>query len=152
MKMKQFATVAALALGAVIMLSPSARAQDTAPSTNQPPAGAGGGRQRGMNIQRLKTQLNLTDDQVTKLTPILKDRQDQMMALRNDTTLSQEDRRAKMKDIADAINAKVKAILDPDQFTKWQQMQTRRRQAGQGGQGGGPGGTQPPSTNNPSSN
>jgi len=147
MKRIQFATIGALVLGTIIMLSPAARAQDTAPSTNQPPAGAGGRPQRGLNMQRLKTQLNLTDDQVQKLQPILKDRQDQMLALRNDTSLTGQDRRDKMKTITDAINAKVKDILNADQFAKWQQlMQNRRRPQGAPG---GPGGGQPPSTNNP---
>jgi hypothetical protein len=52
-----------------------------------------------------------------------------MRDLRNDTTLSTDDRRAKMKTIRDDANAKLKTILTPDQFAKYQALMPARRPA-----------------------
>jgi Spy/CpxP family protein refolding chaperone len=145
MKKSLFTTISALSLGCLILACPTARAQDNAPSTNRPPAGANGQRARGANMaEAMKQQLGLSDDQVEKLKPVFKDQQEKMAALRADTTLSREDLMAKRKEIQDATSAKVKEILTPDQFTKWQQMvqnRMRGRRGPQGGQGGagGPG-------------
>ena len=48
---------------------------------------------------RLGRQLGLSSDQVEQITPILADRRQQMKDLREDTSLSQRDRRAKAKSI-----------------------------------------------------
>ena len=47
--------------------------------------------------------------------------------LRADTGLSREDRRAKAKELTDAINAKLKTVLTPDQLEKYQKMSMQRR-------------------------
>ena len=156
MKKNLCATMASLALGSLMILSPTSHAQDSAPSTNQPPPGAGGpGGRRGNPLDAMKQQLNLTDDQVEKLKPILKEQQDKMKALRADTTLSREDMMAKRKELQAALSDKVKDILTPDQFVKWQKMAQNRggRRGPQGapgaGQPGQSGGTPPPAAGNP---
>jgi Spy/CpxP family protein refolding chaperone len=53
-----------------------------------------------------------------------------MKALREDTSLSQEDRRAKMKEIRDAMQAKIKEILTPEQYKKWEKHLRQNRKAG----------------------
>jgi Spy/CpxP family protein refolding chaperone len=85
-------------------------------------------------------QLDLTDDQKTTVKPIIEDMMTQIRALRADQTLSQDDRRAKMKEIRDAAGVKLKDILTPDQYAKWEKMGAR------GGRppGGAPSATPPP--------
>jgi len=56
----------------------------------------------------------------------------QMMTLRNDTSLSQDDRRSKMMDIRKSSQDKIRAILTDDQKTKYDallaEMRDRMRQ------------------------
>ena len=76
----------------------------------------------------LSKQLSLTSDQQAKVLEVLKSEQSQMEKLRSDSSLSQEDRRAKMMDIHKSSNDQVRAILNPDQQKKWDEMQSRREQ------------------------
>ena len=91
-----------------------------------------------MNFDRIATQLALTDDQKTKAKPIFEEMQQKTAELRKDTSLSQEDRRAKMKEIREAATAKLKEVpLTQEQLDKWVKMgQGQRRPAG--GAGGPP--------------
>ena len=93
-------------------------------------------------------QLNLTDDQKAKVKTILDGQMQKMRELRDDTSLSPEDRRPKMQAIREETTAQMKAVLTPDQFEKWQKtMQRNRRPGGPGGPP--PGGGQPGGTNAP---
>jgi Spy/CpxP family protein refolding chaperone len=146
MKLNKTLMIAALVAGSVFAAEVAVRAQD---ATNTPPAGGrpGGPGARGrMNFETIATQLALTDEQKTKAKPIFEEMQQKMMALRQDTTLSQEDRRAKMKEIRDAATAKLKEVpLTQEQLDKWAKMgQGNRRPPG--GAGGPPpaGDTKPP--------
>jgi Spy/CpxP family protein refolding chaperone len=116
--------VALLTLGAVVALGPIVRAEDT-PSS--PPPGAGGGAtspggQRRASLDKFLTDIKATDDQKDKLKTIFKERVEKMQALRDDTSLSQEDRAKKRKEITDASNAKVKGVLNADQYTKYEEF------------------------------
>lgn len=142
------------------MLGTALRAQD---STNTPPAGGppaggpppgGGMRGRGPSIEQLTTNLSLTADQIPKVKAVLDEQRQKMGELFQDQDLSQDDRRAKMKEIRDGVMAKMKDILTPDQFEKWQKMSQRmRRPGGPSGPGGPPptGGNPPPPAGNPPS-
>jgi protein CpxP len=124
------------ALSAVPMM-----AQDPAPA-QQGQMGGGGGRGRGMEgrqLEMLTQKLNLTTDQQAKVKAIDEDTGKQMMALRNDTSLSQDDRRAKMMDIRKSSQDKIRAVLTDDQKTKYDAMQAEMRERmKERQQGGGP--------------
>lgn len=68
--------------------------------------------------------LNLTPDQKTKVDPILEAERDKVAVINQDTTLSPEDRRAKIMQIRDNTTAQLKPILSQDQFLKWQRMRS----------------------------
>ena len=135
-------------------------AQDTPPppppaaqTQGPPPGGPGGGGRGGMNPERrlamMKDQLGLSDDQSKKIKAILDEGQGKMEGVRADTTLSQDDMRAKMMTLMQDQNSKIRAVLTADQQTKFDAMQQRGRRGGggpggPGGQGGPP--PQPPST------
>jgi len=74
----------------------------------------------------LTKQLGLTSDQQPKVLDALKSEQSKMEALHSDSSLSQDDRRAKMMDIHKSTNEQVRAILTPDQQKKWDEMQSKR--------------------------
>jgi len=126
MKLNKTLALAALVAGSLFAGSVALQAQD---NTNTPPAGAppGGGMRGRPNFEMISKQLELTDDQKPLVKPIVEDMQKQASELRKDTSLTQEDRRAKMKEIRDGAAAKLKDILTPEQFAKWQKIGQRQR-------------------------
>ena len=126
MKLNKTLALAALVAGSLLAGSSALQAQD---NTNTPPAGGppGGGMRGRPTFEMISKQLDLTDDQKPLVKPIVEDMQKQASELRKDTSLTQEDRRAKMKEIRDGAAAKLKDILTPEQFAKWQKMGQRQR-------------------------
>jgi periplasmic protein CpxP/Spy len=133
---------ATLVLGALLttgaMFASAQAADSAAPATqdqtqtNAPKGGMNPERQ----AKRLGKQLNLSQDQVSQIQPILADRDQQMQALRGDSSLAPADRRAKAKGIMDDSNTKIEAVLNDQQKQQYEQMlASRRAHRGQGGQG-----------------
>lgn len=144
MKLNQTLIIAGLIAGGVFAANTAVRAQgstNTPPAVTQPrPPGA-----RPSPADFVAKQLALNDDQKEKIKPILEERQQKAAELRKDTTLSPTDRRAKMKEIREATDAKMKEVLTADQYEKWTKMGAGRpRPAGAGAPP--PGGTPPPAT------
>jgi len=97
-------------------------------------------------MQKMEQELKLTDEQKTKMQEARKEQAEKAKALRDDTTLTQDQRMEKMKALRTDNQAKMKTLLTPEQFEKWTKMQgemmNRRGQGGRGGQGAP--GTPPP--------
>ena len=155
MKANKTILIAVLAAGSLLVWSPALRAGDTNTPPSTPPAGAppAGQRPPGMRgaltLDQLAQQLNLTDDQKAKVKPILEARDQKMRELRGDTSLTREDRSAKMKALRDDMTTQMKAVLTPEQFDKWQKMPPAGRDRRNGPPPGGnppPAGTPPPAT------
>jgi protein CpxP len=143
---KTILRVAVLALGMTALSALPAMAQD--PSAPPPPpegqAGPQYGRGGGMGehqLESLTKKLNLIPDQVTQVKAINDDSRKQMMALREDTSIAQADKRAKMMDIYKASQDKIRAILTDDQKAKYDALQAEvrdRMESRRGGAGGAP--------------
>ena len=123
-----------LAASLISIAAPFAAAQDS-PANQQPTQGNGGwhhGRpDPAQRTQELTKKLNLTSDQQTKVQDIFQSEHSQMEGLRQDTSLSQQDRHAKMMEIHKGTDAQVRALLDSTQQKKWDEMQAKREQWGQ---------------------
>ena len=74
------------------------------------------------HLQMLSEKLNLTDDQKAKLKPILQDEMQQMKAVREDSSLSEDQKRAKMKSIHESLHDQINAVLTPEQQAKFKEM------------------------------
>jgi protein CpxP len=137
---------ALLALCTTALSALPVMAQDPAPSAQDqaaPPNGGhrGPGQREEHQVDFLTKKLNLTPDQVTQVKAIDDDSRTQMMALRQDTTTPQADKRAKMMDIHKASQAKIRAVLTDDQKTKYDALQAQmkeRHESREGGQGAPP--------------
>ncbi|MBX9601286.1 MAG: hypothetical protein K2X35_09785 [Bryobacteraceae bacterium] len=81
---------------------------------------------RGGGIHRGLDHLDLTNDQKQKLQPVLEEQRKQMMALRDDTNLTPQDRRRRMGEIRDAFLAKARPILTEEQLKKMEEMRGKR--------------------------
>jgi len=130
MKSTKTMLIAALAAGALLACSSVLPAQDT---PNTPPAGGMKGRMMGPTIEQLTTNLSLTAEEIPKVKAVLDEQKKKMADLRADQSVQGQDRRTKMQEIRADVTAKMKEILTPDQFTKYQTMtQRNRRPAGSG--------------------
>jgi periplasmic protein CpxP/Spy len=123
-----------VAAGAISIAAPFAAAQDAPPADQQSqPSQAHGGWHHGPQdpaerTKELAKHLNLTADQQTKVQDILQSQHSQMESLRQDTSLSQDDRRAKMMEIRKNTDSQIRALLDSNQQKKWDEMQAKREQ------------------------
>jgi len=135
---------ALLALCTTALSALPARAQDPASAPAQDQAGPPNGGHRGAGqreehqVEFLTKKLSLTPDQVTQVKAIDDDSRTQMMALRQDATTPQADKRAKMMEIHKASQDKIRAVLTDDQKTKYDALQAQmkeRRESRDGGQG-----------------
>lgn len=96
-------------------------------------------------LQRLSQMLDLTGDQQEKIRPILENEMTQMQQMRSDTSLSQDDRMSKMKQLRETTTAQINPILTPDQQKKYAELMSRMRE----GRGPGGRGQAPPPTSQP---
>ena len=71
--------------------------------------------------------LALTPDQVSKIEPILADRDQQVQGLRSDTTLAPNDRKAKMHGIRQDSDTRIEAILNDTQKQQYEQIKQSRK-------------------------
>jgi Spy/CpxP family protein refolding chaperone len=146
-------TLAAAGLG--FAFTP-ARADDTTPAPPAPPADTvngppidgttpppppPGGHRRGGGyiLADLTEKLNLTPDQQKAIGGYIAAGRQQAKAVRDDTTLSREDRRSKMMAIMQTTRSEIRADLTPDQQKIFDTLRPGR---------GGPGGPPPPSNPN----
>jgi len=119
-----------VAVGAVSVAVPFAAAQDSPPADQQSqPSQEHGGWHRGQ--QRSRPAHPGTDPNSSSSRPISKPKcwmplqsaHTQMESLRQDTSLSQQDRRAKMMDIHKNTDSQIRGLLDSNQQKKWDEMQ-----------------------------
>jgi len=104
------------ALGAVLVLFLAGQvinAQTQSEPSNS--SGQGQGRPYGRRSPGFD-RLNLTPDQQAKLKTIHESTQQQIEAIRNDSTLSQTDREAKLRAVHESARQQLQAILTPDQL------------------------------------
>ena len=140
-----------LSLGLGIAFGQNAQAQ-AAPDQSGQGAGMDGRMGRHAmptvddQVKHMAKKLNLSDDQQAKLKPILEDQRKQMEQIRDDSSLSRDDRFSKMKSVHENSAAQIKALLNEDQQKKFDKMQEERREH-MGGRGPGNG---PPPSDGPS--
>src|SRR5579885_838453 len=70
---------------------------------------------RGAGFERMAQALNLTDEQKSQIQPILQQQRQKLEALRNDNSLSQEQKREQFQQIREQTRSQINAILTPDQ-------------------------------------
>jgi len=103
-----------LVLATILSLSPAA-AQHQAPKSQ---------------VQRIVDQLNLTPDQKAKADPFLEEDAKKVRALRDDSSLSAEERKKKSAEIRKGTVAKLKPILTEDQWKQFEQLREERQKQG----------------------
>src|SRR6267378_6548707 len=106
-----------VSLGLVAVLAvPVALAKSQA---TPPPQAAG--KEKGMHgggLQAAVESLNLTEEQKAKVKDIFADAKTKRQAVSNDASLSDEQKKAKMKELHSSTMAKLNEVLTPEQQTE----------------------------------
>jgi Spy/CpxP family protein refolding chaperone len=138
--------IAALCVLTLGYVSPVLRAEDGAPEST--PETKPANRPQGNPGDMLKDKLGLTDAQAEQMRAVRQETDAQLKALKANTALSMDERKAEFMKIRDAAKAKTDAILTPEQQAKFAKIREAMQQSGgdhkpgQGpgaGQGQGPG-------------
>jgi len=121
--------VALVTLASLFALSPVAKAQSTNLSTPRA-AVAPKGQHGAMDpLQIMKQSLNLSDEQKKNLDPVLKEQRDKINALRRDTSLTRQQRMARLREMQQGRDSQIKAHLTSEQAEKWQKIRQSQRGA-----------------------
>ena len=147
-RIKCVPSAAALLLFTATAMTLPCRAQTDAPGQTSsqapsgPPPGADGPRRGGpeRRVEMLQRQLSLTPDQTTQVRALMATERSKMEALHANSSLSQGDMHTQMMAIHQDSDTKLRALLTPDQATKYDAMQAqmRARMQERGGDGQGP--------------
>lgn len=106
----------------VCVWSPVAQAQGAMAGGN------GEGAEAMAKLQKMSAELQLTPQQKEQIKPILMEEAPKMKSLKENTTMPKLQKARMMKEISDETDSKMKPILTPDQYTKWEGMRAEERQ------------------------
>jgi Spy/CpxP family protein refolding chaperone len=134
--------IQSLVLGTALCLglcAGSALAQDAATAPQSMPEGGEhrghGGMSPDKQLEHMTKALDLTADQQAQIKPLLEAHQQQAMQLRQDTSISQDDKHTKMQALNTDTHTKIEAVLTDTQKAKFEKMQQHHE--GQWQHGGG---------------
>jgi hypothetical protein len=134
MNSKTLIAATALSFGLFSSQLAMAEQQPTQAPTNQSipseavPETKGGWPTPEETVNRMSSKLNLSDDQKSKVTPIIADRQTQMRALMADTSGRRLQKARKAKSIMSDSDKKIEAVLTKDQKKIYEQMKEEMRE------------------------
>jgi periplasmic protein CpxP/Spy len=78
-------------------------------------------------MDRLTTYLSLTPDQVSKITPIVQADLPKMMQIRNDSTLTDDQKKAQMVQLRKSEHEQIAPFLTPAQIVKMKALRQQMR-------------------------
>lgn len=77
--------------------------------------------------ERLQKELSLTHEQTDKVKSIHQEFGQKLRSARNDSTMSKEDNKARMKQLRSEYHKKMKTVLTEEQFNKWEKLKSDQR-------------------------
>jgi len=100
-------------------------------------------------VAKMQSELNLTQDQVSAITPIIEkyaSKREQLHQGLEDGTIEKSDMRSQMKELKQDEADDLSQVLSTDQMGEWKAMlgQMRKHEGGGPGEGGGNGGEDNP--------
>jgi periplasmic protein CpxP/Spy len=126
--MNRTCTTALLLTAALALAGLTARAEDQPAPANPPPTPQHREGRRAEFLERIEQKLDLTDAQKAQIKPILQDARKQVQALRQDTTLTREQKHEKIEAIHQQVTDKLKGILTPEQMEKLHKLREEARE------------------------
>ena len=98
--------------------------------------------ERGDRGEKLAQELNLTPEQKADLKSIRENERQQAKAIKNDSSLTADQKKAKFKDLRKSSHEQMMAKLTPDQQKKFKEMRKEHRGHRHGRKGAAADGTQ----------
>ncbi len=83
-------------------------------------------------VKMLTKRLGLNTDQQNQLLPILSDRDQAIQSVRNDSSLSPQDRRAKIRSAREAADSKIQSLLTDAQKDQYRQLKQQMQHRAHG--------------------
>ena len=77
-------------------------------------------------MEKLKTQLSLTDDQVAKIKADKKANREKIQAIKDNDNLSRSDREAQIKTLKEQQKNSMNQYLTPEQIQKWNDLKKNK--------------------------
>ena len=145
--MKKPANILLGIAGFLLIASPLVRADEPGVGTPPPPAPGEKGERREHrqdmreNSEKMAKELNLTPDQKIQIEAIHKQTRESLKAVRNDASLSEDQKHEKGREIMKSAGDQERAILTPEQQAKAKEL---REKHGRHGPGDRPPGETPP--------
>lgn len=128
--MKNICFAAVLALGSLTTLGVLAQAPVADDAPQQPH------HHRMHNphkqAEHLGRKLGLSSDQTSRLEPILVQRREQAKAIRQNTSLTPDQRREQMRDLHRKTTQQIAGLLTPDQMQQWKSMRKEHHRQREG--------------------
>src|SRR2546430_4452195 len=109
-----------LPMAALAQAGSTASGDNAATAQTQP-------KERGERGEKFAQKLNLTPDQQAEIKSIRENMKQQAQAIKNDSSLTADQKKAKFKDLHKSTNELMMAKLNPDQQAKFKEMQKERR-------------------------
>jgi periplasmic protein CpxP/Spy len=126
--MSKLSLIAAMALGGLVACSTLVTAQD---ASSAPEKKGGKGRfTPEQQLERMTTQLSLTDEQKPKVKAVLENTAKKRKDIMGDTSMDRQQMREKMQPVMEDQNKKMKEILTADQYKKYQEMNEKMKKGG----------------------
>lgn len=80
------------------------------------------------HIDKVSAELNLSADQKTQVQGIMNDQMSQARSVRQDSSLSADQKEAKLKELHESTHSKINAVLTPDQQKKFAEMRKEMKE------------------------
>lgn len=81
------------------------------------------------HAQQMKKELGLSAEQETSMKAIKDKYHPQIKAIKENTSLTKEQKQAKIKPLKESKQAEIKSVLTPDQYTKFQELKKNKPHA-----------------------
>ena len=111
----------------VLPIAALAQTASTASGDNSNTAAQTQPKERGERGEKFAQKLNLTPDQQAEIKSIRENMKQQAQAIKNDSSLTADQKKAKFKELRKSSHEQMMAKLNPDQQTKFKEMQKERR-------------------------
>ena len=109
-----------LPMAALAQAGSTASGDNAATAQTQP-------KERGERGEKFAKELNLTPDQQAELKSIRENMRQQAQAIKNDSSLSADQKKAKFKELRKSSHEQMMAKLTPDQQAKFKEMRKEHR-------------------------
>ncbi len=124
-RLSVFALSAVMTSGVILAMPVQ---QQDQPAPPPPPQAGEHHADPNRQLKNLTRRLTLSADQQSQILPILTDRDQQAEAVRNDASLSKQDRRSKLKDIRSSSDTKLRAVLTDAQRDEYDKMMAENQE------------------------